>query len=798
MNRLSNVLVGIVFFLVVAGGLGWTAPAPAQTPAATTASSDLTLEEVIVTAQRRSERVQDVPIAVTAMSGTELEDRGVRQAGDIAALVPNLELSLPYGEEAQPTFALRGVTTNDWSQNQSSPIAMYVDDVYKPVGAVQALQTYDLDRVEVLRGPQGTLYGKNATGGAMNFYTRNPSLTAYDGYLTAGISNFNGRQVEGAVGGPISDGTLAWRVAGVYDKRDGWMNSVVPGVQPLNGVDAYGGRLTLLWKPSSAFDLLFKLGSTHSGGTPYGAKALNVDPAVVGTDGNYGGWWNGGAKYAIDKKLDHTNGVLKIDWQFSEHYTLTAVSGYDYGNWYERSDDGALWKADTGDVLHIDDPNLYSSSINAWSQEVRIASHDTGAFGWLAGGYYGHDSTHYVEQFHFFDSTFQGFYAPQQPLLWGFDEYNNFDQDRTSKALFFNANYDVAPNVKLRGGVRYTKDDITIRNFYALLGGMTNRPIVNGPDSYPIVWTQTIPYVTNIAFEVWSAPDSLAPPAGLVPNFSHDTSNTSAMAGVDWKIASDVLGYFTFSQGYRGAAFNGQAFNNDSELTFANPETLNAYEVGIKSELLDRRLQLNGAVFYYDYKNQQFLDTYCAYPDFYGPDTCGGAGFKLVNAPKSKVYGGEIEMHAKVTADLDVQANLGLLHSEYTELYLRGANRSGNHLIMAPDVSAGLVVDWRAARFAIGDLHLEVDGNYYSRQYFDAMNTERISQGNYEVYNARVSLLATGDNHLSFALWGKNLGDEQYLSYGLAQRNPSDGGLGFDYTLVGEPRTYGLEVTVRY
>ena len=114
--------------------------------------SDAALEEVIVTAQRKSERVQDVPIAISALSSADLEARGVRQAADIVAAVPNLTLSLPYGEEAQPTFALRGVTTNDWSQNQSSPIAMYVDDVYKPVGAVQALQTYDLDRVEVLRG----------------------------------------------------------------------------------------------------------------------------------------------------------------------------------------------------------------------------------------------------------------------------------------------------------------------------------------------------------------------------------------------------------------------------------------------------------------------------------------------------------------------------------------------------------------------------------------------------------------------------------------------------------------------
>src|SRR4051812_17078662 len=150
-----------------------------------------TLEEVLVTAQRQTEHLQDVPVAITVLSAANLESHVIRQAGDITSLVPNMTLSSPYGPEAQPTFALRGVTTNDFSENQSSPIAMYVDDVYKSVGAVQALQVYDLDRIEVLRGPQGTLYGKNATGGAVNFYSKNPDLARTDGYVTAGYGNYS-------------------------------------------------------------------------------------------------------------------------------------------------------------------------------------------------------------------------------------------------------------------------------------------------------------------------------------------------------------------------------------------------------------------------------------------------------------------------------------------------------------------------------------------------------------------------------------------------------------------------------
>src|SRR6202171_6148647 len=195
---------GYRLYWLFAGRAALSAAGP-QSPRA-----DEALEEITVTAQRVSERLQDVPVAVTAILANELDERGARQAGDIASAVPNLLLNSPYGPEAQPTFTLRGVTTQDFSENQSSPIAMYVDEVYKSVGAVQALQVYDLDRVEILRGPQGTLYGKNATGGAVSFYSKNPSLSEYDGYLTAGFGNYSAYTVRAAAGGPIVDNALGW------------------------------------------------------------------------------------------------------------------------------------------------------------------------------------------------------------------------------------------------------------------------------------------------------------------------------------------------------------------------------------------------------------------------------------------------------------------------------------------------------------------------------------------------------------------------------------------------------------
>jgi len=799
--RIHPVCLGTSTCLIAVGSL-----LGASWPQRVLADEAAVLEEVTVTAQRRTERLQDVPVAITAISGSELIDRGVRQAGDIVDSVPNLLLNLPYGPEAQPTFTLRGVTTQDFSENQSSPIAMYVDEVYKPVGAVQALQVYDLDRVEVLRGPQGTLYGKNATGGAVNFYSRNPSLTEYDGYAIVSAGNYSLFATQGAVGGPIIEDRLGWRAAFLYEKRDGWVASIVPGVEPLNGVDAAAGRVTFLAKPSDDLTVLFKVFVSKSGGTPYGAHAINNDPNVTGFNGDIG-WFDNGAKYAVHKEIRNDGASLKLDWQLS-HATFTAVTGFDYGRWYEKSDDGGL-----PITLRIDDPNTYFSSVNAFSQELRLASRDSGPFGWLVGLYYGRESTHATVQFHFFDGYDLGYWSPQIPPtsasiatpLYGFDEYNNFDQIKDSRAAFLNLTYALTPQFTLRGGVRYTKDKVSIENFYALEGGLPSPGSVGmSPDIDATTWwTQTIGNLPagTVAPRGYFQQGLALQGLGVVPNFENDTSNVSGKIGLDWRASEEVLTYLSVSQGYRGVAFNGQAYNDNSELTFAAPEKLTSYEIGAKTEFWNRRAIFNTALFHYDYKNQQFLDAFSLPANL-------GTGFRTVNAPKSRVDGAEFEFQLRATNDLEIAANLGLLHSKYVELTLHAGELQapgvprvccvGNQLIQAPDFNAMLSVDWRFAHLTAGDLRLHADGNYYGKQYFDAFNTERDAQGAYGVANARLSFESTGKRGYAIGAWIKNITNRQYLAYALNQKDLDTGALGFDYALVGEPRTYGADVTVRF
>ncbi|HEX4648094.1 MAG TPA: TonB-dependent receptor [Steroidobacteraceae bacterium] len=802
----------------LAAGAALYGASPQAARAEAAPQDDAALQEIVVTAERRTEKAQDVPVAITAVSAADLEARGVRQASDITATVPNMLLNLPYGPEAQPTFTLRGVTTQDFSQNQSSPIAMYVDEVYKPVGAVQALQTYDLERVEVLRGPQGTLYGKNATGGAVNFYSRNPSLSEYDGYVTVGAGNYNDYSTRAAVGGPIVDGQLGWRVAVYYENRDGWVHSVAPDyipgdhVEPLNGIDALAARFTLLARPGDALTATLKVAVTRSGGTPYGAHAIANDPTVTGFNGTIN-WFDNGAKYAAHKDIRNDSASLKLDWELSPHASLTSVSGFDFGRWYEKSDDGGL--PITGPSIgfgRLDDPNTYSSTVNAFSQEIRIASRDTGAFSWLAGLYYGRESTHANVQFHFFDGE-GPFWAPTNAgapaQLFGFDEYNNFDQLKDSRAAFANLTFAVAPTVTLRGGLRYTKDKVTIDNFYALLGGLASPPVGASPDVDAATWwSQSIGGPAPAGFAPFTSfQQGLAPQAlGVVPELGKDTSNVSGKIGADWKPREGVLAYGSISQGYRGVAFNGQAFGDPSQVTFADPEKLTSYELGLKTELGNRRGIFNATLFHYDYKNQQFLD---AFPL---PDGVG-TGFRTVNAPKARIDGAEFELRGKVTPDLEIGSSLGLMHSKYVDLTLNqglcvagtAPNCTvprvccvGNQLIQAPDYDASVDLDWRFARLAVGELRLFADVNFYGKQYFDAFNTERDAQGAYGVANARLSLESTGKRGYSIGAWIKNLTNRQYLAYALNQKDADTGAIGFDYALVGEPRTYGIDATLRF
>ena len=224
------------------------------------------LEEIVVTAQKRAESLQDVPVSVTALTADELDDMKLDNATMIAERVPNLRVNGIIGGPS-PVFSLRGVSMFDYSLNQSSPVATYVDEVYKGNFALFGVELFDLERVEVLRGPQGTLYGKNTTGGAINFISRTPSFDSTDRYLKLGVGNYNRYEVDGGFGGTLVADRVAARIAFTYAKADGWFKNLLPGGPDMDAVDQWAARGSLLFRPSDSLDLLLRY--SHSDQSAY-------------------------------------------------------------------------------------------------------------------------------------------------------------------------------------------------------------------------------------------------------------------------------------------------------------------------------------------------------------------------------------------------------------------------------------------------------------------------------------------------------------------------------------------------
>ncbi|HEU4429038.1 MAG TPA: TonB-dependent receptor plug domain-containing protein, partial [Myxococcota bacterium] len=296
---------------------------PAEEPAATEPEPAMpaTIEEIVVTAQKRAQSVQDVPISVAAIGGGEIDDLKISDTNDIAGLVPNLQVNQVIGDGA-PVFSLRGVTMNDYSVHQSSPVAVYTDEVYAGPSVLQPIAMFDLDRIEVLRGPQGTLYGRNSTGGAVNLITRAPSFND-GGYFTGGFGNYDRFEARGAGEVTLIDEVLAVRLAGFWTEADGWAKNLSPGIPDGNSTDEWAVRASVLWQPTDAVEVLARWSSGRSDPENYGVYAAHVQEiAIENGDPTTG---IGAGVYSLFNSLGGANppdyfrtGLGKFTWESDE------------------------------------------------------------------------------------------------------------------------------------------------------------------------------------------------------------------------------------------------------------------------------------------------------------------------------------------------------------------------------------------------------------------------------------------------------------------------------------------------
>lgn len=711
-----------------------------------------TIEEVVVTATRRSESIQDIPASVSTFGAEEIENLKIDDVGDLAGTLPNLSSVQPYGEGGSPFFVLRGVTTTDYTFSQSSPIALYVDDAVRGLPTLEIGHMYDIERIEVLRGPQGSLYGKNATGGAVNIITKRPGFEK-DGYLTLGYGNFNRVEAKGAIQGGLVDEVLAARVAFSYVRDDGQIDNKLAGRDDDLGTDFLSGRVSFAYTPNERFDALLRVYHQRNDTRPYSAFSEVTDTGLTGglTRAGLGFHDSRSQRTDVFWESENTGINLTMNLDVSSNYTLTSVTSYDDAELDYQADDDGL-------ELALDESKLFAKNLKQFVQEFRIVSDNDGPFNWIGGVFFGSDEMDNSTVIYTLDDPALGFVDTLSFVLGtpatggtGFHFGNFFHQERDSWAAYVNSEYEVSPTVTLRAGVRYSEDDVEVSNYDAFFGETTSAGV-----------------------RVLSFPVFLD--AGLSENYD----NTSVEAGLDWQINDDVLGYFNFSQGYRSGAINGQAFGDaTAEITAAQPEEIDSFEIGVKSTLRDGSLNLNAAYFHYDYTNQQFLIA-----------EGGGFLFPLRNAPKAKVDGFEADIQLQASETVRLTGAIGMLKSEYEELSILGTSAAGNQMIGAPDFTANIGLDWDFASTATGDWSLNLGGAYQSEVFFTPFEEAALSQDGYWVMNGRLSL---DKDRYSFGLWTKNLLDEEFFIYGLDLTST----YGALYLQRGAPRTFGIDFTYR-
>jgi iron complex outermembrane receptor protein len=758
------------------------------------------LEETVVTAQKRTESMQDVPVSVSAFGGNELESQNWVRAADVAAQVPNMQVSSPFGD-VQPLFAIRGVSMISYNPSQSSPIGVYADETYIGATYLHGLSMFDLERLEVLRGPQGTLFGKNTTGGAINLISRSPVIDdGMSGYIKLGAGDYESRTADGAIEGTLIDGVLAARLAATYKEDDGvWENDIGPDMSQtkLNAV-----RLSLNFQPTEQLNALLKVTSGES--DPRHAPPRSEGTAVGGV--NYAGntevinpdFLEGSVNETGRVKVDHTLVNLKLTYVLDD-YSLISVSSYYDGDYHQKQDlDGT-----SQPFFGMD----WGSDTDAVSQDIRLVSEYNGPFNFIVGAYYGDEKTN-TDILHkdFFGVPTPATTNPQISAIadgvWG-SIRRRVDLVKESLAVYSHITYDFTEKLGLTAGLRYTDDDTRLDHYN--ISRLNGEPLVLPPPLPPITTDTRIEGTWIGGLGNQTGIDSPIDPATLTwthgeltnesaPKRSETEKEFTGTISLDYRFTDDVLSYVKYSRGYRSGSYGEDlVYLDPGDDLYADPEFIDAYELGVKSELFDSRLRLNAAVFYYDYKDQQFTNN------------VGLSGY-LVNAGKTDIYGLELELLAALTEGWTVQAGLGLLDSEYKKLTLADLSTddpsdtidlSGNTPVSSPDVNFNVASDYETDIFNGYMMRLHVDGSYVDDQWFSAYNGqigfEDIRQDAYWVFNARAAFSDAAEKY-TLSFWVKNMADEEYDVYAINLQTAA----GYNYFAQGAPRTYGVDFTFNF
>lgn len=774
--------------LALAFACAFSAPALAQTAADQASETDGGLDEIVVTANKRSENMQNVPIAINAIGGDDLTARGVLETSDLAAQVPNLQISSPFGTN-QPNFILRGISIgNEFNSNQASPNGVYLDEVYLSARFAQGMNLFDLERVEVVKGPQGTLYGRNTVGGAINIISRKAAFGDTNGFVTLGYGNFDRFTATAGLGATLVPDVLAVRIAGTYESGDGQLFNALPGQPAGRALDSYALRGSILFKPADNLEFMLRGYVGQSDPTSEAAYAMGALPGGVNPVTGYArpadaDFWRTDADY-VGKNKNSGRGIALTTRLSLGSIDITSITALDDGKLrVDQDPDGSPI-----DVFTI---NWYAD-YKQFNQDLRISTDASKPVRAILGGYYGFDQNKTFNTYRFFNflEAFTPplpffdppniFVAPPYPGLLGgvpgvfsgFGVNHKFTQNRRSKAIYGEMNWDVTDRFTITAGLRYTWENLWLKDVSSTAFDY------NGVERVTLI-------------PPFNAPGTQCPGApGCPARLDTSSSQLTGRIILDYKPGDDILLYASYSRGYRSGAINGTAYASPAQLTFVEPETVNAYELGFKSKLLDRRLRLNGAVFYYDYRNQQLQEIIGIVPF-------------LRNVPKARAIGIDLDLSAKVSDDLTINAGFGWLDSKYQQLTLSGVNLAGNPFSNAPDMTFNIDADWTLFSTGKGALHFRPSAVYAGDAWLSpfaekpssatgAVGTNAgLFQPGYWLVNGRISWEG---ERFSIGAYVKNLFEEEYLVYG----NDLRAAIGVDFLVRGARRTYGVDATFRF
>lgn len=672
------------------------------------------LAEIVVTATRRTTDVQNIPVAITALSYNAVRDLQMTTIDSVAQQVPNLVVSA-VGNNT-PWVFMRGVGMNDINANSVGAVGIYQDDIYLNSTAAQLQQMHDIERVEVLKGPQGTLYGRNTTGGVIKLVAVKPAMRDE---LTGRVSygRYDQIDLEGAANLAI-DERWATRLAAVRHRRDAIFENT-NGTGDGSDVDNWAARATLRYQPDQQDWLLTIYGSqVDARATEYDKSLLSEHPvrADVGVPRSEALTWPG------HEKLDIRGATLSGSIDFAR-LNLTAITGIVDSKRDSRLD----LDSSAPDWL---DQRRWNQAAQI-TQEFRLTSRDAGAFEWTIGAYYFREDLDAIV-------LLRANQALNVPALTFLSD-TQYSQHDASWAMFGDSTWQAGRRLSLFIGGRFTGER---KQFTTSQQGYFNSPLA-----------------TTHQVQTWREP--------------------SGSAGLSYAFTPQTMAYARYSHGFRAGGFNAGGGVNDPSF---GPEYVGTGEIGFKSLLAEHRIRLNLALFSSDYRDMQVYALVA--------DPAGATTQYLTNAAKAEIQGAEMELSWRFSRRFQIDLSGAYLDAGF-QRYVDGSgiDRSGNALTGAPRATFSGLLRYELPLSGGARVIVTGDAGYRSMFYFDSANTERFAAGARTLWGARIAYVSSSERY-GLSVWGRNLSDELYFVRATSFLN-------LDSIAVGEPRTYGIEISAR-